>query len=94
MPRPIVARLTALAGPPRAQVLRRGPAQVMAVPGLRGPGKAILALVVFQFALGATNVLLGLPLVGAVLHNAAAMLLLGAMVVVVFRIQAAFRQTP
>jgi len=68
--------------------------RIMVVPGLRGPGKSILTLVMFQFALGAANVLLGLPLAGAVLHNAAAMLLLGAMAVLVFRLQAAFRQMP
>lgn len=62
-------------------------ARVMAVAGLRKIGKAILGLVVLQFALGITNVLTGLPLAGAVLHNAVAMLLLAALVWLSFRLQ-------
>jgi len=50
--------------------------RVMAVEGLHKIGKTILGLTVFQFVLGISNVLLGLPLTGAVLHNAVAMLLL------------------
>jgi cytochrome c oxidase assembly protein subunit 15 len=50
--------------------------RVMAVEGLHKIGKAMLGLVVFQFVLGISNVLLGLPLAGAVLHNVVAMLLL------------------
>jgi len=41
-------------------------------------------LVVMQFVLGACNVLLGLPLAGAVLHNAVAMLLLVMLLVLNF----------
>jgi len=49
---------------------------VMAVEVLRTIGKAMLGLIVFEFVLGITNVLLGFPLAGAVMHNAVAMLLL------------------
>lgn len=61
--------------------------RVMAVEGLRKSGKAILGLVVLQFVLGVTNVLTGLPLAGAVLHNAVAMLLLAALVLLAFRVK-------
>lgn len=60
---------------------------VMAVQGLRNIGKAILGLVALQFALGVLDVLLGLPLLVAVLHNAAAMLLLVALVALGFRLR-------
>ena len=61
--------------------------KVMAVAGLRMIGKAMLGLVVFQFVLGVSNVLLGLPLAGAVLHNAVAMLLLVTLVLLNFRLK-------
>jgi len=61
--------------------------RIMAVQGLRNIGKAILGLVVLQFALGIANVLLGLPLLVAVLHNAVAMLLLVALVTLSFRLR-------
>jgi cytochrome c oxidase assembly protein subunit 15 len=61
--------------------------RVMAVERLRTIGKAILGLVVLQFVLGISNVLLGLPLTGAVLHNAVAMLLLVTLVLLNFRVQ-------
>jgi cytochrome c oxidase assembly protein subunit 15 len=61
--------------------------RVMAVQGLRIIGKAMLGLVVFQFVLGISNVLLGLPLAGAVLHNAVAMLLLVTLVLLNYRLQ-------
>lgn len=61
--------------------------RVMVVEGLRKIGKAILGLVVLQFLLGISNVLTGLPLAGAVLHNAVAMLLLVALVLLSFRMQ-------
>jgi len=61
--------------------------RIMAVQRLRIIGKTMLGLVVFQFALGAFNVLRGFPLAGAVLHNAVAMLLLVTLVVLNFRIQ-------
>lgn len=60
---------------------------IMAVKGLRNTGQAILGLVVFQSALGISNVLLSLPLLVAVLHNAVAMLLLVTLVSLSFRLQ-------
>jgi len=62
-------------------------ARVMAVKGLQKIGKAILGLVVLQFMLGISNVLTGMPLAGAVLHNAVAMLLLVLLVSLSFRLQ-------
>jgi len=61
--------------------------RVMAVKGLQIIGKSILGLVAFQFMLGIYNVLTGLSLAGAVLHNAAAMLLLVSIVSLSFRLQ-------
>ena len=61
--------------------------RVMAVERLRIIGKAMLGLVVLQFVLGIFNVLLGLPLTGAVLHNAVAMLLLVALVLLNYGLQ-------
>jgi cytochrome c oxidase assembly protein subunit 15 len=61
--------------------------KIMAVEGLRKIGKAMLGLVVLQFVLGISNVLLGLPLAGAVLHNAVAMLLLVTLVMLNYRLQ-------
>lgn len=61
--------------------------RVMAVEGLRKIGKTIMGLAVLQSVLGVSNVLLGLPLLVAVLHNAVAMLLLIALVVLSFRLQ-------
>ncbi len=61
--------------------------KLMAVKELHIIGKVILGLVVFQLALGISNVLLGLPLAGAVLHNAMAMLLLVALVILNFKLQ-------
>ncbi|MBI1887515.1 MAG: COX15/CtaA family protein [Nitrosomonadales bacterium] len=61
--------------------------RVMAVKGLRNLGKVMLGLVVLEALLGIANVLLGLPLLVAVLHNAVAMLLLIALVVLGFRLQ-------
>ena len=55
--------------------------------GLRNLGKAILGLILLQFVLGILNVLLDLPLLVAVLHNAVAMLLLVALVVLSFRLR-------
>lgn len=61
--------------------------RTMAVQQLRSIGKSMLALVVFQFTLGASNVLLGFPMTGAVLHNAVAMLVLATLIVLNFRVQ-------
>lgn len=61
--------------------------RVMAVQGLHIIGKAMLGVVVFQFALGISNVLLGLPLFGAVLHNAVTMLLLVTLLLLNYKLQ-------
>lgn len=62
-------------------------ARVMAVEVLSKIGKTILVLVVLQFLLGIFNVLIGLSLAIAVLHNALAMLLLVTLVLLLFRLQ-------
>ncbi len=61
--------------------------KILAVEGLHKIGKAILGLLVFQFALGIANVLLSLPLAGVVLHNAVAMLLLVTLVMLNYRLK-------
>jgi cytochrome c oxidase assembly protein subunit 15 len=61
--------------------------RIMAVKSLNNIGKTILGLVVSQFAIGISNVLLGLSLAGAVLHNAIAMLLLVALMVLSFKLK-------
>ena len=61
--------------------------RVMAVVRLNRVGRVMLGLVVLQFVLGISNVWLGLPLAGAVLHNAVAMLLLVTMVLLNYRLQ-------
>lgn len=62
-------------------------AKVMAVEGLRKIGKVILGLVLLQAMVGISNVLTGVPLAGVVLHNAAAMLLLAALVVLSYTLR-------
>jgi len=62
-------------------------ATIMAHDKTKMIGIIILGLVVVQCALGASNVLLGLPLAGAVLHNAVAMMLIAALVWLNFRLQ-------
>jgi len=62
--------------------------RVMAVRGLCKIGKAMLGLSAIQFVLGVSNLLLGLPLAGAVMHNAMAMLLLIALLFLNFRVLA------
>src|SRR5574340_540487 len=64
---------------------------VMAMKGLRNLGRIILGLVVLQLALGVLNVLLGLSLPVAVLHNAVAMLLLVVLVMLSFRLRKTLR---
>ena len=61
--------------------------RIMAVQGLRIIGKVLLGVVVFQFVLGVSNVLLELPLFGAVLHNAVAMLLLVTLLLLNYKLQ-------
>jgi cytochrome c oxidase assembly protein subunit 15 len=58
---------------------------MMAIKNLRGIAGSILGLIVLQIALGVSNVLFGLPLLVAVLHNAVAMLLLMVLIVLSFR---------
>lgn len=62
-----------------------------AVQGLRNIGRLILGLAVLQLLVGVSNVLVGLPLAGVVLHNAVAMLLLAALVALSFRLKKASR---
>lgn len=61
--------------------------RLIAVHGLHNLGRVMLGLVALQFALGVLNVLLGLPLLVAVLHNAVAMALLATLVAAVFRLR-------
>jgi len=61
--------------------------KIMAVHGLHNIGKVLLCLIAVQLALGIANVLLDLPLPVAVAHNAAAMLLLVALVTLSFRLR-------
>lgn len=60
--------------------------KIIAVKNLRNIGTVVLCLVVLQFVLGISNVLLGLPMLGAVSHNAVAMLLLAALAVLNFKL--------
>jgi len=60
---------------------------MMAVAELRLIGKVMLGIVVLQFLLGISSVLLDLPLFLAVLHNAIAMLLLVTLIVLNYRLQ-------
>ena len=62
-------------------------ARIIAVPKLRKTGIAIMGLMGLQLALGIFNVLAGLPLAGAVMHNAVAMLLLVSLVLLSFKLQ-------
>jgi heme a synthase len=62
--------------------------RLLRTPGVRGGGALLGALVVTQVGLGIANVLLGLPLVVAVLHNAVAALLLFVLVGLVARVRA------
>ncbi|MDO9010820.1 MAG: COX15/CtaA family protein [Gallionella sp.] len=61
--------------------------RIMAVEGMRTIGGIMLALLAFQCVLGIFNVSIGLSLIGAVLHNALAMLLLVILVLLNFRTQ-------
>lgn len=61
--------------------------RIMKEEKLRAIAKVMLGMIVFQFVLGISNILLGFPLAIAVLHNAVAMLLLIALVVLNFRVQ-------
>lgn len=61
--------------------------RIMNLAGMKKLGITILVLVTLQFGLGISNVLLGLPLVGAVLHNAVAMTLVVILVLLNFRLR-------
>jgi heme a synthase len=61
--------------------------KIVGIGELRAVGKAMLGLVVLEVLLGISNVLLGFPLAGAVLHNAVAMLLLVMLVLLNYRLQ-------
>jgi len=61
--------------------------QVWSAPGLKGPARAILVLVLLQFATGMSNVVLQWPLLLAVAHSGGAALLLALLVVVTYRLR-------
>ncbi|GAO36578.1 cytochrome C oxidase subunit I [Sulfuricella sp. T08] len=60
--------------------------RVMRIRSLRGVAWIVIALLLTQIALGISNVMLNLPLPVAVAHNGVAALLLGAMVMLNFRL--------
>jgi cytochrome c oxidase assembly protein subunit 15 len=59
--------------------------------GLKGPARALLALLFLQFATGMSNVVLQWPLLLAVLHSGGAALLVAVLVVVNYRLDRAAR---
>ena len=61
--------------------------QVWSAPGLKGPARALLVLVLLQFATGMSNVVLQWPLVLAVAHSGGAALLVALLVVVTYRLR-------
>src|SRR6202008_3560485 len=61
---------------------------------LRALALALAAALLLQIALGASNVVLGLPLPVAAAHNAGAALLLFALLAVVVRLRPVARETP
>lgn len=61
--------------------------RVNAVRELKYIGKTVVVLVVIQFGIGVINVKLGLPLAGAVLHNALAMLLMVTLLILSYKVQ-------
>lgn len=61
--------------------------RLLRMPGLRGWGVLLAALVCTQFGLGVANVMLSLPLKIAVLHNAGATLLLFVLVTLLARLR-------
>lgn len=60
--------------------------QVWSAPGLKGPARAMLALLLLQFATGMSNVVLQWPLFLAVAHSGGAALLVAVLVVVNYRL--------
>jgi cytochrome c oxidase assembly protein subunit 15 len=65
--------------------------QLWGAPGLKGPARALLALLLVQFATGMSNVVLQWPLLLAVAHSGGAALLVGVLVVVNYRLARAGR---
>jgi len=61
--------------------------QVWSAPGLKGLARAILVLVLLQFATGMSNVVLQWPLLLAVAHSGGAALLVALLVVVTYRLR-------
>lgn len=61
--------------------------KLMRTPGMRGWGGFLVALLLVQVGLGIANVMLGLPLLVAVLHNAGAALLLFILVSLLARLR-------
>jgi cytochrome c oxidase assembly protein subunit 15 len=63
--------------------------KLMASPGMRNAGMALLAVLTLQVALGISNVLFGLPLFVAAAHNAGAAILLMTVLVIKFAVSPA-----
>ena len=61
--------------------------QVWSAPGLKGPARALLVLLLLQFATGMSNVVLQWPLLLAVAHSGGAALLVALLVVVTYRLR-------
>jgi cytochrome c oxidase assembly protein subunit 15 len=61
--------------------------QVWNAPGLKGPARAVLVLLLLQFATGMSNVVLQWPLLLAVAHSGGAALLVALLVVVTYRLR-------
>ena len=61
--------------------------QVWSAPGLKGPARAILVLLLLQFATGMSNVVLQWPLLLAVAHSGGAALLAALLVLVTYRLR-------
>jgi cytochrome c oxidase assembly protein subunit 15 len=61
--------------------------QAWSAPGLKGLARALLVLLLLQFATGMSNVVLQWPLVLAVAHSGGAALLVAMLVVVVYRLR-------
>ncbi|MGE5160633.1 MAG: COX15/CtaA family protein, partial [Betaproteobacteria bacterium] len=61
--------------------------QVWNAPGLKGLARAILVLLLLQFATGMSNVVLQWPLLLAVAHSGGAALLVALLVVVTYRLR-------
>jgi cytochrome c oxidase assembly protein subunit 15 len=65
--------------------------QLWSAPGLKGLARALLALLLLQFATGMSNVVLQWPLVLAVAHSGGAALLVAALVTINYRLARAGR---